>query len=242
MNGPVAFLRSRVETWRARSSDHAQARNRRRHTAGFTLLEILLALALVALVLVSMNSFVFSMGELWGRNADLRLFDQHARAVTRFLQGEFRAATFPPAGRAGTDAIVAQEIRPASGMTENLLTFELPEGSRLFNWPDRPLPEVVCSLQVREREGLLLLWHSRLEKRFADDPPREAVITPLVSAMSYDYYDATFKNWKNESQLRRDNNNKIMVPQRLRLKFTHGKLERETTIVLPTAPEGLPNF
>jgi hypothetical protein len=206
------------------------------------LLEILLALALVALVLVSMNAFVFSMGELWGRNTDLRRFDQHARAVTRFLENEFRAATFPPAGRPGTPAIAAQEIRPSSGMTENLLTFELPEGSRLFNWPDRPLPEVVCSLQVRDREGLLLLWHSRLEKRFADDPPREAVITPLVSGISYDYYDATFKNWKNEPQLRRDNNNKILVPQRLRLKFTHGKLERETVIVLPNAPEGLPTF
>ena len=209
---------------------------------GFTLLEILLALALVGLVLVSMNTFVFSMGELWGRNADLRLFDQHARAVSRYLEHELRVATFPPAGRVGSDAITGQEIRPQSGMSENLLTFELPEGSRLFTWPERPLPEVVCSLQVREREGLLLLWHSRLEKRFTDDAPRETVISPLVSAMTYDYFDATFKTWKNEPQLRRDNNNKLMAPQRLRLKFSYGKLERENVIVLPSFPEGLPNF
>ena len=58
--------------------------NGRQDRRGFTLLEILLALSLVALVLVAMNTFVFSMGELWGRNGDLRLFDQHARAVTRF--------------------------------------------------------------------------------------------------------------------------------------------------------------
>ena len=67
----------------------------------FTLLEILLALALTALVLVSLNTFVFSMGELWGRNADVRLFDRHVRAVTRFLESELRTASLPPAATAG---------------------------------------------------------------------------------------------------------------------------------------------
>jgi prepilin-type N-terminal cleavage/methylation domain-containing protein len=222
--------------------DHLAKVGCRRRRRGFTLLEILLALSLVGLVLVSMNTFVFSMGELWGRNGDLRLFDQHARAVTRFLESELRAAAFPPAARQGTDPISAQEVRAQSGVSDNLLTFELPEGSRLLTWPDRPLPEVVCSLQVREREGLLLLWHSRLEKRFADEAPRETVITPLVTSMTFDYYDPAFKNWKNEPQLRRDSENRMMTPQRLRLKFVHGKLERENVIALPLTPEALPNF
>ena len=226
----------------ARAAREARGAGRRATRRGFTLLEILLALSLVGLVLVSMNTFVFSMGELWGRNNDVRLFDQHVRAVTRFLEQELRASALPPAVRSGTEAITAEEIRPQSGMTDNLLTFELPEGCRLFTWPERPLPEVVCSLQVREGEGLKLLWHSRLEKRFEDDPPRETLVTPLVTGLSYDYYDASFRNWKNEPQLRRDSNGKLETPQRLRLKFTYGKMTRETVIALPTASEGLPNF
>lgn len=210
--------------------------------SGFTLLEILLALSLVGLVLVAMNTFVFSMGELWGRNSDVRLFDQHVRAVTRFLERELRTAAFPPAARAGTAPIAPKEVRAASGLSETLLTFELPEGSRLLTWPDRPLPEVVCSLQVRERQGLCLLWHSRLEKRFSEDPPRETVITPLVTAIAYDYYDADFKNWKSEPELRRDSDNRYVAPQRIRLKFAHGQLSRETVVALPTPPEALPNF
>jgi prepilin-type N-terminal cleavage/methylation domain-containing protein len=209
---------------------------------GFTLLEILLALSLVGLVLVSLNTFVFSMGELWGKNGDLRLFDQHVRAVTRFLDHELRTAGLPPTGSAGAASIVGQEIRPKSGSTENLLTFELTGGNRLLSWPDRPLPEVICSLQVRPREGLWLLWHSRLETRFDDDPPRETLITPLVTGLSYDYYDPDFKNWKNEPQLRHDANNQLVTPQRVRLQFAYQKLTRETTIILPSAPEGLPNF
>lgn len=217
------------------------ARRPARRASGFTLLEILLALALVGFVLVAMNTFVFSMGELWGRNAELRLFEQHVRAVTRFLESELRTAAFPPAARAGTVPIAPKEIRPATGSTENLLTFELPQGSRLFTWPDRPLPEVVCSLQVRDRQGLQLLWHSRIETRFNDDPPRETTITPLVTSLAYDYYDPDFKNWKSEPQVRREGD-RLLAPQRLRLKFTYGKLTRETVITLPAPPEALPNF
>jgi prepilin-type N-terminal cleavage/methylation domain len=214
----------------------------RARNGAFTLLEILLALALVGLVLVAMNTFVFSMGELWGRNSEVRLFEQHVRAVTRFLENELRTAAFPPAVAAGDAPIEPKEIRPASGMTEHLLTFELPQGSRLFTWPDRPLPEVVCSLQVRDREGLFVLWHSRIEKRFNEDPPREAIVSPLVSELAYEYYDPDFKNWKSETQLRREGNDQYLTPQRLRLKFAYGKLSRETLITLPSPPEALPNF
>ncbi|PTY07639.1 hypothetical protein DB347_05245 [Opitutaceae bacterium EW11] len=211
-------------------------------TNGFTLLEILVALALVALVLVAMNTFIFSMGELWGRNNDVRLFDQHVRNVTRFLQNELRSASLPPAVTPSETAIAPKEIKNRSGTTEPLLTFELPAGSRLLTWPDRPLPDVVCSLAVRPRDGLVLLWHSRLEKRFDQDPPRETVITPLVTAIGYDYYNADFKNWRSESTLVKEANGELKTPQRLRLTFTYGKLKRETVVMLPVPVEGLPLF
>jgi prepilin-type N-terminal cleavage/methylation domain-containing protein len=223
---------------------------------GFTLLEILLALALVALTLVALNTFVFSMGELWGRNADLRLFDQHSRAVTRFLEHELRAAVLPPSTRApgagnantapnaaaNTPPLSIQEIRPPNGLQENMLTFDLPSGSRFFVWPERPLPEVVCSLQVRPGEGLFLLWHSRLEKNFDIDPPREAVITPLVTAMAYDYWDPDVLRWTTETMLKNDPQGQPMTPQRIRLTFAYGKLKRETVVTLPVPVQGLPLF
>lgn len=209
---------------------------------GFTLIEILISLALVALVLVSLNTFVFSMGELWGRNTDVRLFDRHVRAVTRFLEHELRTAALPPAAMPNSSPIGLQEVRPQGGATEKLLTFELPSGSRILTWPDRPLPEVVCSLQVRPNEGLILLWHSRLEKNFDTDPPRETVITPLVTAMTYDYWDEPTTRWTNETQLKLDSQGNPMVPQRLRLKFAYDKLTRETVITLPTPGQALPPF
>lgn len=209
---------------------------------GFTLLEILLALALIALVLVAVNSFVFSMGELWGRNADLRLFDRHTRAVTRFIERELRTAVLPPAAKADSTPLAMKEIRPQNGMMENLLTFDLPSGSRFFTWPDRPLPEVVCSFQVRPNEGLVLLWHSRLEKDFGNEPPRESVITPLVTAIAYDYYDADTSRWTTEQMLKMDAQGKPLTPQRLRFTFTYGKLTRQTSVMLPFPSQALPVF
>jgi prepilin-type N-terminal cleavage/methylation domain-containing protein len=219
---------------------------RARPSGGFTLLEILLSLALVALMLVALNTFVFSMGELWGRNTDVRLFDQHVRAVTRFLEHELRAAVLPPAAVARSTPIALQEVQPQSGAVDKLLTFELPSGSRLLVWPDpkRPLPEVVCSLQARENEGLILLWHSRLEQNFDTDPPRETLITPLVTALAYDYYDADSSRWTTETALKPDPNGGTtpLLPQRLRLKFAYGKMTSESVITLPVATEGLPLF
>jgi prepilin-type N-terminal cleavage/methylation domain-containing protein len=211
-------------------------------SAAFTLLEVLLSLAIVGLILVALNTFVFSMSELWGRNADLRLFDKHVNAVTRFLSDMMRGATYPPAALPYSTPVAPEEIAPENGISTNLVTFELPAGSRLLNWPDVPLPEVVCSLQAREGEGLYLLWHSRLETRFSDDPPRETLITPLVAQLSYDYYDDNLKKWTNETTLRVDSSGQAEAPQRLRLRFVYRKLARETTVTVPATIAALPNF
>ena len=148
-----------------------------RRRSGFTLLEVLLSLALTGLLFVGLNTFIFSMGELWGRNGDVRLFDQHVNAVTRFVGQMFREATLPPSARANSTPVAIQQITPQSGVSDFLITFELPAGNRMLIWPDRPLPEVVCSLQARP-DGLYLLWQSRLETNFTQDPPREVTDAP----------------------------------------------------------------
>src|SRR5574339_523115 len=100
---------------------------------GFTLLEILVAVALVGLVLVAMNTLLFSMGELWGRNSEQRLFELHARNVTRFLEREIRTAVLPPVSDPKA-RVAIKDVRPQRGSTETLLTYVLTNGSRLSQW------------------------------------------------------------------------------------------------------------
>jgi len=207
---------------------------------GFTLLELLLSLALIGMLLVAMNQFIFSMGELWGRGADVRLFDRHARAVTRFLETTLHSTALPAAK--GTQALAIKDVRLPDGPTQACLVFELPEGSHVLPWPGAPLPDVVCALGLRPNEGLVLYWHSRLETHFADEPPRATVLSPLVTAVSYDYYNASFNSWQNYSALQRDSDGRWKVPTRLHLRFTYGTLARETVVTLPAASQALPLF
>jgi prepilin-type N-terminal cleavage/methylation domain-containing protein len=238
----ILLMRHR-HTFSQRSSvagDSGRALARR---SGFTLLETLLAVALVGLMLVGLNTFIFSMGELWGRGTDARLFEAHSRNVTNFLQDELRAAVLPPAAKVGDTPITPQEVKVLNANPETLLTFLLPEGSRLLSWSGPPLPEVVCSLQAREGEGLILLWHSRLETKFNEDPPRETVISPLVAGLEYDYYDDTLKTWSTETALKRGTEaNSFLTPQRLRLKFKYETYTYDGIVALPAAAQGLPRY
>ncbi len=207
---------------------------------GFTLLEMVLSLALIGLLLVAMNQFIFSMGELWGRGTDVRLFDRHARAVTRFVEKLVGSTALPEAQ--GTVGLTVEEIRLPDGMTMPLITFELPAGSRVLPWPEAPLPDVVCSLGVRPDQGLVCYWHSKIETHFADEAPRATVLSPLVTGLSYDYYNASYNRWQNFSAMQRDSAGRWQLPTRLRLKFTYDKLTRETVVTLPSSSQALPLF
>lgn len=214
---------------------------RTHRTAGFTLLEVMVALAIASLVLVGLNFFVFSMGELWGRGSEKRAFDQHVTAVTRYLTNELSVAAMPPAKKAGQAAFTVQEVKPSGGVTDNLLTYELLEPDRMFNWADRPLPEVICHFLVREGKGLFLLYHSRLETNFADESPREVLVTPFVTSMTYVYYDKELKRWTTEKTFKKGDNNAWLAPQRLVLTFAYHGLSREVVLTLPVAVQGVPH-
>lgn len=210
---------------------------------GFSLVEVLVSVAVLGMLLLALNVFIFSMSEIWGQNGDKRLFEQHVRAVTRHVEQLVRSAAISPTALAATTPAVApQEIKLETGANEATLTFELPAGDRVLPWPETPLPDVVCSLAVQDRKGLILYWHSRLETRFTEDAPRALVLTPLVTALSYDYYNPDFKSWQNQPRLQRDPAGQWQMPDRVRLRFTYDKLTTETVIALPASTGALPAF
>lgn len=220
--------------------DPAPGRTRPRRA--FTMIELMVAMALMGAILIGLNTFVFSMSELWGRGRDWRLFEQHARALTRFLDHELRAASLPPAVGQDQSSVEAAEVEVQFGRRADLVTFGLREGSRILEWPERPLPEVLCALEVRRGEGLILYWQSAIEKKFNDDPPREMLLSPLVTKLAYDYYDPKFNRWKTEDQLQKGDDGELETPSRLRLTFTYRETNLETVVPLPMFGAGLPSF
>jgi prepilin-type N-terminal cleavage/methylation domain-containing protein len=214
-----------------------------RRSTGFTLVEVLLALALLAALLAALNQFVFAITEAWTKDRDRFVFVQHARAVTRHVDELLQTAiNNAHASGTTTGAPAIDELRVPGGTTADLLAFDLPNGDRLFHWPSRPLPEVRCGLGIKPDEGLVIYWKSRLEEDFATADLRMTVISSFVTGISYDYYDTDKQAWTNEEKLQQDSTGAFQTPRRIRLKFARNGQEIEEIIALAMTQEGLPAY
>lgn len=196
---------------------------------------MLLALAILVSLLLALNMFLFSMGELWGQNRQQRLFDQHVRAVTRYLDELIeRGALVVEPGR---------ELRVAArtGLSEPALTFDLAEGDRLLPWPGTPLPDVECALSTQAGRGLVLSWHSRWETNFKDAPPRTLVVSPLVQRLEYLYFDDGARAWSVTTTPPRIRDT-WTLPARLRLHFKYDRYSASSEVTVPPRLPALPAF
>ncbi len=215
---------------------------------GFTLIEIVLALTLAAMILVSINMFVFSMGELWGRGGDDRLFERHVNGVTRFLQNSVNQATMemrPEDQNGGNEngpvlSSVYLSLPPSErGFGDPHITFELLESPGILLWPENALPFVVCYLEFTRDEGLFVLWHSRLEENFEDDPPRRTLISPFVREVTYEYYDWEAETWSERPDFDHGDDGEELLPDRLRIRFASDKMETERLVALSNQRQGV---
>lgn len=217
----------------------AQVSGLKSQVSGFTLVEVLLALALLSILLLALNQFIFSMGELWGQNRQRRLFDQHVRAVTRHVEDMLQRASVAPVANHEVRMVTSQVPMITSGP---LLTFDLPAGDRLLPWPERPLPDVQCSLDALSDRGLVLHWQSRWETDFETAAPRTVVLSPLVKRLEYDYYRAESRDWQTQTWPPRDKKGGYAVPSRLKLHFEYGKLVADAVVRVPPTTGALPAF
>ncbi len=224
----------------ARSLGERSRSGPRERKAGFTVVEVLLALALLAGLMTAMSQFIFSLGEIWTRNQAQFLFARHTRAVAAHVEEVLgTAARAARASRSALGALSVRELNLPEGEAV-LLTFDLPAGDRLLAWGGPSPAEARCALAWRKDEGLLLYWKSRLELNYDEAKWRKVVVSPLVTAITYDCFDQEARRWT--EGLGKDAQGEYLVPGRLRLKFIREGREIEECILLPTTGEGGPGF
>jgi len=203
-----------------------------------------MAITLGAFLMIAASTFVFSMGELWGRGTDERLFDRHVRGVSRFMDGLLRGAVANADANGGMAAVWWAEPIGNEYTDAELLTFELQESPGVLVWPGEALPYVVCSFQLDRDEGLFLLWKSRLEVDFEDTSPRRTRLSPFVRDIEYIYYDTESDppEWERKGEPLTDSEGSPILPSRLQLSFVYGSETRVIDLVLPTASTGVPLY
>ncbi|GDY17980.1 hypothetical protein LBMAG55_13030 [Verrucomicrobiota bacterium] len=209
--------------------------NAARPSRGFTLLETLISLALLAVLMLTINTFLFSMTELWGGKRDQRLFDQHVRAASRLVRETIEMATMAP----GAAGVAIKEVADGLGSTEPRLSFLLADAGRLADWPEHPLPDVDFSLFVDPEKGLALQWQSRLEINRDRTDLHDTILSPFVKSLAYEYYDTDLKTWKLEEEPVHDTGGTAWKkPARIHLRFERGTLKQEVVLDLPIKRPG----
>lgn len=227
---------------------------------GFSMVEVLLAMAIGGLLLVAASSLLISISQAWAnRPATRDAFDAHVNGVAYFLGATLEEAALPTV--AGGEGKIVDLQRPV-GFSESddpLIHFYLREGPPLLVWPKGTASRVHAYFHFEEEEGLSILWFSELQElekndegRLEPEDPddlRKTLISPFCKKIYYCYYgeeDADsedIKEWKIEKDLEENvSNGKYRVPDFIKLVFQWEEEELERTISLAIdrlAPSGI---
>ena len=208
------------------------------------MLEIMFAVFMGAALLVAATTFVFSLGELWGKGANVWLFQKHVRGVSRFLDQSLQTSSWKLSDGEVETVVYWSNRGGREYENEELLTFELEKSPGVLVWPEDPLPYVVCSLEFDDEEGLYLLWRSRLEEDFGEEEPRKTLISPFVKGIKYLYIDPEDEDaeWEIEEDPVKETDGTFTLPQRIEIIFEYEGQEEKRQVLLPSLFSGVPMF
>jgi len=221
---------------------------------GFSLVEVLLALAIGGLILTAATSLLVTISQAWAnRPATRDAFDAHVNGVANFLTAMLEEATLRDGLNSQKKAITLDRAPGFSESDDPLVRFYLREAPPLFFWPE---PGSVASrvhvfLQVDERDGLRLLWYSDLqdlEKNAKgirepedDDELFCTVVSPFCTEVFYCYYgdeddtDNDLKRWEIVDELDEDiDSGDFRLPAfaKLVFKWDEENLERVVSLAI----------
>ncbi|MEO0795333.1 MAG: prepilin-type N-terminal cleavage/methylation domain-containing protein [Verrucomicrobiota bacterium] len=228
-------------------------RRSRRLRRGFTLIEVILVVALGGVLLLSAASLVFGMFQLKVAVDSAPQQDEHIANLRRFLEYAFtQAKPINNTGEQGIDGGAAngdddtaeppvawKNLPGTSDLNEMTLAFRLPGDVPLFVDDAQYLPAVDCYLVFEEGEGLYLHWQSDAMADEDTDDLRTTLLSPLVTKVEYYWYDAEDEDWEISEESEENDEGEETVPDFIRLTFVGDRDNPPTALLLlpPSDPE-----
>lgn len=155
----------------------------RRGRAAFTLLETLLAVALLAGLLAGAVTILVQVSSAWAAEADDPVLDRHADGLERFLRRILSAKTIA--------APTAEQISEEKALLAAPMPDDLP-------WQDILAVSggaVTGRLAFDENAGLLLYWETAREKSLALAKPHRVPLSPWVVSARIYLMDTAGEEW-----------------------------------------------
>ena len=214
--------------------------------SAFTLLEVVVAMAISAFVMVGAVVLMFNTSVIVRHFEEGEPFDLHVNGVESFLLYSFRNAAFPEgmdASLVGVSAVrvapVVWGMPPDSFLNERRkLCFGVLDDRPFFISRRAFSPEKICWLAFREEEGLFLIWRFVKSENYYDHdeiPVYESVISNFVTSFEYVYIDANGNwNYETDSENMPTGVEDGTMPNFIRIVFKYGDEKFERLIPLAT--------
>lgn len=204
--------------------------------AGFTFVEVLLALMLGGLILGSVVSMLYSFGNAWLNHGDKDLFLQHAEGVSFFLESAIAASTYDADE---SEAPIGWEKPPgSSAFADPLLRFWLSRSSALFYPENRP---ITCYLHFSPKNGLSLLWHPTRKLESEDEEEiRRTILSSYAQSITYHYYDLEDEKWEHSNDPLKDDENDFRTPDFIEITLQYENFTHTFGLALPSGGHAFP--
>lgn len=160
---------------------------------GFTLIEVVIAIALGGLIVIAASSLLISITQLWIKSEKMDSFQGHIHGVNTFLRKHFKESYFKVNEKLPSLGW-SKPPKVSLSIDETLLSFYVNTPNPLF--PINNGFPVVCYLKIDKDKGLTIIWHS-FEKpgQGKEQAIFQTVLSPWAKAFKLHYYNKEKNTW-----------------------------------------------
>lgn len=221
-------------------------RRARTQARGFSLIEVLLAVAVSAMLLAGVSMWLLSLANIWLNQGSDDHFQQHVEGMSVFLNNTIAMSEgFEEQGGETGQPVQWQKPPGASEFDDPLLSFTLKEAPPLLVASGDALPGLTCYLSHDKDEGLFILWHSRLQDTEEDEEVFRTPVSKYVKRVEYCYYDREDDSWEILEEPKEEDE-VFLVPNFLKLACRYAddgeELEKAIAIFIPQRSANVPLY
>lgn len=197
----------------------------------FSLVEVLIAMALAGLIMVASSALLLSITQIWITEDNTDNFQDHVKGVQSFLIKNIKSCYYKPKSWM---EFVGFRIPPTASFIDKEERFYFTILAPHPLLPGVTSGPVSCFLSIEKSVGLCLDYHNYFEQEDSSQVPiYRRIISPYATDMLFHYYDRRLNEW-DTSKLIKKKEGKSLTPDFIELHFK--KNDREETIFVPMFP------
>lgn len=209
---------------------HRNLADRKRKANAFTLLEIVIAIALSGILLTSAAAIVVNTVRLWEKSDDVASLDRHLSGLNRFLCAiTAEQDTLQIAQTESGKTVVGCKWTSPPNLDVTFPSFTISEDYPIFRLNEKPLPEISAWLYW-DSDGLWLISQTPRQKNENEHLASFTLLSPFFESAKILAWNDEFASWETVDNADAANFQNRSV--RLLLRFKRENRVRELSLTL----------